>query len=75
MWDQLVFTLLNLRLIANHCLTKKPCDAKRLTVGHLEEGRSLGVVKTCYIYFLKSLFHLEIVSLVINYESSYLVLW
>lgn len=58
-WDQPVFTLLFLKLLANHPLTKEPHDAQRLAVGHLEEGRSLVVVKTSYIYFLKSLFHLD----------------
>lgn len=74
MWGQLVFTLLFLKLSANSHVTAEPCDAKRLTVGHLEEERSLVMVKICSIYHFKSLLHLEIVSLVITYESSHLVL-
>lgn len=52
-WDQLVFTLLFLKLIASHYVTSEPCDAWRLTAGHLEEGKSLAVVKTCWHLLFK----------------------
>jgi len=72
-WVQFVLTLLFLKLIANSHLSTEPYDGKRLTVVHLEEERILVVVKICCIYYFKSLFHLEIVFLVIIYESSHLV--
>lgn len=72
-WGQFVLTLLFLKLIANSHLSTEPCDAKRLIVVHWGEERILVVVKICCIYYFKSLFHLEIVFLVIIYESSHLV--
>lgn len=69
-----MFTLLFLKFIASRHVTSEPCDAQRRTAGHPGEGRSLEVVKTCYIHVVKSLFHLEIVSSVITFEPSHPVL-
>lgn len=74
-WGQFVLTLLFLKLIAYSHSSTELYDAKRLTVVHLEEERILIVVKICCIYYFKSLFQLEIVFLVIVYESSHPVFW
>ena len=61
----------SLKLIVSHHTTSEPCGVWRRPTGHPGEGGNLELIRSGSVCFLKSLFHLETVALVISYESSH----